>query len=81
MPHDKNNRLLKVGDIVMVPAIVRDLSPCEDYCNVTVVNGENLPKGQVEFCVTLNSKQVEKAGNFDHEGPQPGDEGDPTSGG
>jgi hypothetical protein len=33
--HDAKGRELKVGDRVLIPAIVTELSPQEDYCNVS----------------------------------------------
>ena len=34
--HDARNKLLKVGDTVLIPAVVTELHATEDYCNVTV---------------------------------------------
>lgn len=34
--HDKNGTELKVGDVVLIPAIIKSLSPSEEYCNVSV---------------------------------------------
>lgn len=34
--HDAKGRALKVGDIVLIPAKVTNLSAGEDYCNVGV---------------------------------------------
>lgn len=33
--HDAKGRDLKVGDVVMIPARITQLSPMEDYCNVS----------------------------------------------
>jgi hypothetical protein len=34
--HDAKGRELKVGDTVLIPAKITQLSPLEDYCNVGV---------------------------------------------
>lgn len=34
--HDARGKALKVGDLVMIPAVVTELCETEDYCNVTV---------------------------------------------
>lgn len=34
--HDARGKALKVGDLVMVPAVITNLQPSEDYCNVTI---------------------------------------------
>ena len=35
--HDARGKALKVGDLVLIPAVVTELSTgTEDYCNVTV---------------------------------------------
>jgi hypothetical protein len=34
--HDAKGRELKEGDLVLIPARVKTLSPGEDYCNVSV---------------------------------------------
>jgi hypothetical protein len=36
--HDRNGRTLKAGDVVLVPAVIKELSATEDYCNVTIVS-------------------------------------------
>jgi hypothetical protein len=36
--HDAKNRELKVGDIVLIPAKITQLSPGEDYCNVSAAS-------------------------------------------
>jgi hypothetical protein len=33
--HDRNGRELKIGDVVLVPAIITELYPTSDYCNVS----------------------------------------------
>lgn len=31
--HDSNGNLLKVGDRVLIPCIIKELSPQDDFCN------------------------------------------------
>ena len=33
--HDAKNRALKVGDTILIPARITQLSPTEDWCNVS----------------------------------------------
>jgi hypothetical protein len=33
--HDAKGRPLAIGDIVLIPAVITQLSPMEDYCNVS----------------------------------------------
>lgn len=33
--HDAKGRELKVGDVVLIPAIITDVQPTPDYCNVS----------------------------------------------
>lgn len=34
--HDRNGTPLKKGDVVLIPAVITDLSPGADYCNVSL---------------------------------------------
>lgn len=34
--HDAKGRPLKVGDLVLIPAIIKDIYPTDDYCNVNL---------------------------------------------
>jgi hypothetical protein len=60
MPHDRKNNLLKEGDIVMIPCIVRSLSNGEDLCNCTVETIEKFYPSEQIHTFTLNTRQVEK---------------------
>lgn len=33
--HDAKGRELKKGDVVLIPAVITELYPTEDYCNVS----------------------------------------------
>lgn len=54
--HDRNGTPLKKGDLVMIPAIITELSPNEDYCNVTVktLDGRR-PDGKEETISAINT--------------------------
>lgn len=54
--HDKNGTELRVGDIVMIPARVTQLSPTDEYCNVQVetVHGRR-PDGMKETVYAINT--------------------------
>lgn len=36
--HDAKDRELKVGDLVLIPARIKELYPTSDFCNVSVVS-------------------------------------------
>jgi hypothetical protein len=56
---------LKVGDRVLIPAIVRDLHGGVDFCNVTVVSlGGRKPDGLAET-VTGNTNVMLRANDGD----------------
>ena len=55
--HDANGTLLKIGDLVLLPGVITELSEGnEDYCNVTVesVHGRR-PDGQKECVSAINT--------------------------
>lgn len=54
--HDRNGTELKVGDVVMVEAIVTQLQPNDDYCNVNLetVDGRR-PDGAKETISAINT--------------------------
>lgn len=59
MPHDANGKLLKVGDIVMVPAKVKAVNPGEDFCNVTLESVRVRKPDSIHETLTLNAAVVE----------------------
>lgn len=61
MPHDNNGVKIEVGDTVMVPCVVKSVSPGEDYCNVSLETCEPMHPGEYTSAVTLNARQVVKA--------------------
>ena len=60
MPHCNKGHELKVGDRVMIEAIVESVSPQVDYCNVTVRTVRAMPPYEKGDAITLNTKQTEK---------------------
>lgn len=62
MPHDRNSRPLKVGDVVNVPCQVTQLQEGTEYCNVTVQTLEPMFPSTSPSTITLNSRQVELPG-------------------
>lgn len=54
--HDKNGSHLQVGDIVLIPARVKELQPTDDYCNVNLesIHGRR-PDGVKETIYSINT--------------------------
>lgn len=64
IPHDRNGKLLSVGDKVLVPCRVRQVSTgTESYCNVTVETEEPMLPSKDPTVLSLNAGQVELAGD------------------
>jgi hypothetical protein len=64
--HDRKGRKLKVGDIILVPARITQLSATEDYCNVSA---ESLygrrPDDQREHFSAINTGVTLRANDGD----------------
>lgn len=60
MPHDMKGKLVKVGDKVNVPCIVKEVQPGKDYCNVTLETVVPMPPDNTSNSIVLNTKQVKK---------------------
>lgn len=60
MPHDRGGKLLEVGDTVLIPCKVKDVSAGEEYCNCTVVTETAMPPYTEPMSIALNTKQVVK---------------------
>jgi hypothetical protein len=58
VPHDKNNREIKVGDEVVVRCRVTAVCPGEEACNVTVEVIDEPLGGAYKPLVTMNTKQM-----------------------
>lgn len=60
MPHDKDNKQLKVGDEVIIRCRVKSLTEGEEYCNVTLETIEGRrPDGQKETWHAINTGVTE----------------------
>jgi len=54
--HDARGKELKVGDLVMIPAVVTELHAAEDYCNVSVATQiGRRPDGAKERMSAINT--------------------------
>lgn len=62
MPHDKFNRILNIGDEVVIKAKVSVVCSGDEYCNVTVITQEPMPPYKDGTAIVLNTRQVEKVG-------------------
>lgn len=64
--HDAKGRELKVGDRVIVPAVITDLSATEDYCNVGLeTEYGRRPDEQKERISAINTGVVLRANEGD----------------
>lgn len=54
--HDRNHTPLKLGDTVLVPCVITQLSPQDEYCNVQLqtVHGRR-PDDQKETVYAINT--------------------------
>nr|WP_298685201.1 hypothetical protein [uncultured Dongia sp.] len=54
--HDKNGTPLKKGDVVMIPAVVTEVSATEEFCNVSLetIHGRR-PDGAKERISAINT--------------------------
>lgn len=60
MPHDRDGRLLNVGDHVLVPCNIKEIHITEEYCNVNLETSQPMYPGTHKSSLCLNSKQVVK---------------------
>ncbi|MGB7158549.1 MAG: hypothetical protein WBD40_10820 [Tepidisphaeraceae bacterium] len=64
--HDANGTELKVGDRVVIPGVVKSVSPGADYCNVQVETTlGRRPDGQKESFSAINTAQLVKVSGGD----------------
>jgi hypothetical protein len=65
--HDAKGRELKEGDLVLIPARIKTLSPGEDYCNVSAESAiGRRPDGAKESFSAINTGVMLRA-NADDE--------------
>ena len=64
--HDVNGTPLKVGDKVVIPCKIMQISPTEEFCNVNLETmlGRK-PDGQKESFAAINTAQVVKVSGDD----------------
>ena len=62
MPHDRNGKLLKVGDAVSVKCTIKAMHLGHDYCNITLQTTVPMPPYPNGSILELNTKQVELMG-------------------
>ena len=60
MPHDRDGKLLSVGDEVLVPCRIKTIHDTEGYCNVDLETLQPMYPGDTRSLVVLNAKQVVK---------------------
>jgi len=60
MPHDRDGKELKVGDVVYIPARIKTIELTEHYCNVTVETSQRMPPHDSVITIVLNSVQTVK---------------------
>ena len=65
--HDAIGRSLKVGDRVLIPAVVTETMTTEDYCNVSVetVAGRRPPDEHKERISAINTGVMYRANDGD----------------
>lgn len=62
MPHDKFGKIVSIGDEVIIRFKVEQVSPAEEFCNVSLKSLETMPP-YVDSFITLaavSTKQCEK---------------------
>lgn len=60
MLHDKNGKLISVGDTINIPCRVKSITMDEQYCNLTVETIDPMLPYTDKQTITLNTKQVVK---------------------
>lgn len=64
--HDVNGQELKKGDKVLIPAVITELYPSEEYCNVQLQTTlGRRPDGNKEIIGAINTGVLVKASGGD----------------
>jgi hypothetical protein len=64
--HDAKGRELKVGDFVLIPAVMKQLSATEDFCNVSAESSlGRRPDGAKESFGAINTGVMLRANTGD----------------
>lgn len=66
MPHDKNGKTLRPGDLVTMAFNVTAVQTGEEYCNVSLESVEPMYPGEHKTNVTANARQVVSLMAEDH---------------
>lgn len=67
MPHDANGKVVKVGDIVNIPCVVKSVTPAEDFCNCTLETKYAMKGNDSKNTITLCANQVTIADELSHQ--------------
>ena len=59
MPSDRKGQTVKIGDLVMIPAVVTEIRPNDEFLNVTVDTLEPMHPAPHKTAIILNAHQVE----------------------
>jgi hypothetical protein len=60
MPHDRDGKILNVGDRINIPCNIKSITTSEELCNVTVETAQPMFPETYRTTLVLNSKQVVK---------------------
>lgn len=64
--HDARGKALKVGDLVLIPAVVTTVQAFDDFCNVTVTSQiGRRPDGMKETIHAINTGVLVKISSSD----------------
>jgi hypothetical protein len=59
MPKDRKEQEVKVGDFVMIPAMVTEIQPNDEFINVVVETLEPMHPANHKTQLVLNARQIE----------------------
>lgn len=60
MPHDLNNNIIKVGDIINLRCKVLEIHQTEEFCNCNLETEIPIYPSNDRTFITVNTKQVSK---------------------
>lgn len=60
MPHDRDGKELKVGDIVHIPCRIKEIHLTEEYCNLNVRSLQKMFPSDNFSDFVINSRQCVK---------------------
>lgn len=64
--HDAKNRALSRGDLVLIPCVIQEIRPSEDFCNVSLETLEGRrPDGAKEHIYAINTGVLFRANEED----------------